>query len=433
MHPLLHLLSDCITVTFFAVIFSYYVLLLRKPVRGKFERKFNSLTVVIPAHNEERYIEVAVRSALEADFVGTKEVLVIDDGSTDRTAEIVRQMAERFEQVRLISTEHSGKSASLNLAIAQAKGELLAILDGDSEVALEAFEVMRLDLEGHNVVATTCPILVKNRTKGLLPWLHIELIYSALIRSIMCKVDANVVNAFGMYRKQALIECGGFSTSCLAEDMDLGVRMIRRGYRLTFNENTRIYTNLPEDPAWLLKQRVRWARGPLNVIRQHHRLNSTLIDLYTFPLLLFGYVQGLVMGLFTIYQMSSGYLTYFVHRGQYFNFEVVRFFLDWCTITGLLRWSLGFFTGESPLNAVNIMGAMASLLCYPLYVLAILKFDRKIDIYHLIPLTFMAPFWWAITVVQTYSLPEILRKERYNIWTKETAVREPSLVPSGRR
>lgn len=413
---LFKLLADGITLVFLAVILSYYFLLFYRPRQTKAEKSFESLSVIIPAHNEEKYIGLCIGAVQEAQFKGFKEIIVVDDGSSDRTADIVSQIPG----VKLISTAHTGKAASVNLAIAQAQGQLIATIDGDTEITGNTFIELQKTLEQENVVGTTCPILVKNRTKHLLMWLHIEQVYSALLRSIMAKVNANIVNSgqCAMYRANELKSCGGFSTIGYADDMDISIRLIRRGYHLAFTESTSAYTNMPEQLSWLISQRARWSRGPLTCIRRHLSLNNKLIDVYTLPLLIFTYVQGLVMGSFTIYQIATGYYTYFLSKGQWLNFAVAKFFLDWCSILGLLKWSAGFFSGETALTPINILGALSSLLCYPLYIFAIIKYDRKIDIFHIIPLLFMAPFWWAITLVQTSCLGEVFNKERLNKWTK---------------
>lgn len=410
-------ITDCITVLFFLVIFSYYVLVFRKPHRPNVDRAFKSLTIVVTAHNEEPYIAAALRSAIAADFAGEKEIVCIDDGSLDRTAEIAAQ----FPQVRLIRKPHTGKSASMNLALAEAKGEVVAFLDGDSEMSANTMVEMARNIEQHNFVGTTCPVLVKNRNKSIFMWLHIDSMYASFLHLILAKVNANIVNSgqCGMFRKKELMESGGFCVNSLNEDMELAIRLVRLGYHLGFTEGTVSYTNMPEDFGWFVRQRVRWMRGGINVLTQHLRLSSTLIDLYTMPLLVFGYVQAVVMTSFTFYQIGLGYWTYFASQGHFVSLDVARFLLDWCSITGLLRWSFGFFSGDTPVTAINVIGAMASLLSYPLFVFAIVKFDRKIDLFHIIPLCFMAPFWWLIACIQIISLPEIFHKPRPNVWTKK--------------
>ena len=76
------------------------------------------------------------------------------------------------------------------------------------------------------------------------------------------------------------------------------------------------------------------------------------------------------------------------------------------------------FAGIEPFSIINIIGVASTLLTYPLYILAMLKYDRKIDLRHIIPIAFMAPYWLLIMVVYIMSVPEILKKEQFNIWKK---------------
>lgn len=423
-------ITEAITVIFFLITVSYYYLLFKPRHLSPAEKKFTSLSVIIAAHNEARYIEACIKSAITADFDGEKEIIVVADGCTDDTVAIASRIAAVNSQITVISHEHKGKANSLNIAISRSRGELLAFLDGDGEVLKDTFVEMQKDVEQHNVVATTCPILVKNRHKHLLLFMHMEQLYASLLRSIMSKINANIVisGQCAMYRKKELLECGSFSPRGYCDDSDLAVRMIRHGYHLTFTDSTAAYTNMPDSLRALLGQRVRWCRGALDILVRHCRFNSSLLDLYSLPLLAFSYIQGTIMGSFTLYKIVSGYWTFYASHGEYLSWHSARFLIDWFSVLGLIRWSAGFFTGATPLDLINVLGAMASVFSYPLYILAIVKHDRKIDFLHLVALTFMSPFWWFISMVQIIALPEIFRKDQMNIWTKP-AVKIQATIP----
>ena len=148
------------------------------------------------------------------------------------------------------------------------------------------------------------------------------------------------------------------------------------------------------------------------------QLNKTIIDLYTLPIFLFAYIQAVIMGSFTIYQILSGYLTYFLSKGIYFNLSVLKFFFEWFSIVGFVKWAIGILTGITPLTFVAIVGIVSTLLTYPLYFVSIFKFDRKFDLLHLIPIFFMFPFWLLIMLIYILCLPEYFKKKQYNIWKK---------------
>lgn len=409
-------IPDAITLFFLLATASYYVLLFVKRPQGKKERDFKSITIAVPAHNEEQYIEACVRSIIAADFPGEKEIIVFDDGSTDRTSEI----AKAIDGIELVRTDHRGKSLNINSAIARAKGELFAIVDGDGEIAKDAIVEMMKELERERVAGASCPIFIKNRTTHIIPWLHIEILHGALMRLIMSKIDANIVTSgqFCMFRTDALREVGGFNTGTFSEDMDISVRLIRRGYRVGFSETARCWTNMPSDFKWLLGQRYRWCRGNLNVILSHQRLNTSWIDLYTFPLILFGYFQAVIMGGISLTKLTIGYWNLYACHGVFFGPEVTAYLLNWLSILGLMSWSIRFFAGQVPVTAVTVCGVLAGLLTYPLYIYAIWRFDRRFDVYHIVPLLFMAPYWWTVGLIQLASVGVFFDRRQRNIWAK---------------
>ena len=124
------------------------------------------------------------------------------------------------------------------------------------------------------------------------------------------------------------------------------------------------------------------------------------------------------MGSLTIYQITSGYVKYFASQGIFMSFGVLKFFFEWFSIIGFVRWTYSVFSGQTELTVLAFVGIVSTLLSYPLFLFAILKFDRKFDLWHLIPFFFMFPFWLLIMVIYITYLPEYFRKRQYNIWKK---------------
>jgi len=406
-----------ITFIFLLTIMSYYALIFIKIKKPAKTQKFSSITLIIPAHNEGKYVAGAIESVLDAEFDGNKQIIVVDDGSKDKTYEI----ASRYKpKVELIKTEHSGKAASLNKALSIAKNDLIAVVDADSIIHKDALELMKDEIEREDIIAVTGVVKVKNRKTFIGVWLHIEQLYNSLTRLLLSKINANIVTPgpLSMYRKKELMEAGGFSLEGFSEDIDVTIRLIRKGYKIGFAENAIAETNMPYTVKEFLRQRARFARGILNIFKRHLQLNKAIIDIYTLPLFLFSYAQAVIMGAFTIYQIISGYMAYFASKSIYFNAYVLRFFFDWFSVIGFVKWAAGIITGATPLTIAAIIGIASTLLSYPLFILAIIKFDRKFDLWHLIPIFFMFPFWLLIMLIYILMLPEYFRKKQYNIWKK---------------
>lgn len=413
-----NVLVSIITTIFLISLIYYYFLLFYQPPKKPIIKKFNSITIIMPAHNEEAYIKEAIRYAKVAKFNGKKEIIVVDDGSTDKTAKIVK----KIKGIKLIQKEHSGKSDSINTALRESKGELIAIVDSDSCIQENSLIELAKELGKEKMVAACGVVKVKNRKRFLCMWPHIEQLYNSLIRSMISKINANIVTpgALSMYRAKELKKIGGFSTKGYCEDTDVTIRLIRKGYRVGFSQKAVSETYNPHTLKEFIKQRVRLAKGLVNILQRHLKINNTFIDLVTVPLLFFSYIQAAIMGSFTIFQIITGYITYFVSQGQIFNLAVGGFFLDWFSVVGFIKWVGNVVLMNSPLTFVTLIGITATLLSYPLYFIAIFKFDKKFDLWHLIPLLFMFPFWLVLMVFYILAIPEYFNKNQKNIWNKNS-------------
>jgi cellulose synthase/poly-beta-1,6-N-acetylglucosamine synthase-like glycosyltransferase len=407
-------IATIITAVFLCIILSYYFLLLKPRNFPKKPEKFRSITIIIPAHNEAKYIASCVEAVLKAKFKGRKHVIVVDDGSRDNTATIAKKYP-----VEVHSRQHSGKSESINFALSRAKGELIAIVDGDSYIRPDALEEA-IKLFTPEVAAVTAVIKVKNRTNPLGFWMHIEQLYNSLTRSLFAKVNVNIVTAgpLSVYRKRCLLEVGGFGTKGYSEDADIAIRLLKAGYRVDYAEKSVTETNMPISIKGFFRQRTRFAKGTVNILKRHVTLDNTMLRIYTLPLTFFSYWQAVIMAVITLVNIFSGYYIYFLSKGVWLDWYVARFFIEWLSVVGLLHWAYNIFTGAIPFTIVEAVGLSASLLSYPLYIIAILRYDKQFSWKHLLAVSFLFPFW--IMVMFTYLLytGEWFNKHQRNIWTK---------------
>ncbi|MBN2052267.1 glycosyltransferase family 2 protein [Candidatus Woesearchaeota archaeon] len=408
-------LTIIITAIFLLIIFSYYYLLLFKRQKKAKEKKFNGISIIVPAHNEEKYIAETLQSILEADFPGKKEIIVVDDGSNDKTYSI----AKKFP-VRIIRGEHKGKSRSINKALKVARYELVAVVDADSCIQKDSL-VEALKFLGDDKVAAVCAtVKVKNRKTFIGMWLHIEQLYNSLLRNLFSKVNVNIVapGPLSIYKKKCLQKIGGFEYKGYSEDVDVAVRLIKAGYNIVSAEKSISETNMPVTLKGFARQRKRFARGWINIFKRHLKLNHTFMQIYTLPLMFFGYLQAIIMGVITSYNLVSGYLNYFVARGAGLSLGALGFFFDWFSIIGIIKWFIRIIMHASPITAFDIIGLSSSLLVYPLYFLAIIKYDKKITWQHIIPVFFLFPFWLVIMIFYIINAGEVFNKHQTNIWEK---------------
>lgn len=226
------------------------------------------VSVIVPAYNESAGIEAAVRSLLASDH--PVEVIVVDDGSTDGTADIVEAL--RLPGVRVIRQQNAGKPAALNTGIAAASCDLLVMVDGDTVFEPDAVRMIVQPFANRRVGAVSGNAKVVNRGGLLGRWQHIEYVVGFnLDRRLfdLAECMPTVPGAVGAFRREALLRVGGVSDITLAEDTDLTMALCRDGWRVVYEERAKAWTEAPASLGALWKQRYRWCYGTLQAMWKH--------------------------------------------------------------------------------------------------------------------------------------------------------------------
>jgi cellulose synthase/poly-beta-1,6-N-acetylglucosamine synthase-like glycosyltransferase/peptidoglycan/xylan/chitin deacetylase (PgdA/CDA1 family) len=230
------------------------------------------VSVVIPAYNEAAGIAATVRSIAASDYPGDIEVIVVDDGSTDETAAIVRRLA--MPGVRLISQPNAGKPAALNHGIAVASHDLLVLVDGDTVFDPAALGRLAARLCEPGVGAVSGNTKVANRRGLLGRWQHLEYVMGFNLDRRMFDILGTiptVPGAIGGFRRAALACVGGVSADTLAEDTDLTLAICRSSWRVVYEQSAIAWTEVPATARQLWRQRYRWCYGTLQAMWKHRR------------------------------------------------------------------------------------------------------------------------------------------------------------------
>ncbi|MFC4908563.1 glycosyltransferase [Actinomadura gamaensis] len=230
-----------------------------------------SVTVIVPAYNEEAGIAATVRSLLDTDYPGPLEVIVVDDGSTDRTAEIVERLA--LPSVRLMRKPNGGKPGALNVGIAASYGEILVLVDGDTVFQRDTIRNLVAPLAADpSVGAVSGNTKVANRRGLLGQWQHLEYVIGFNLDRRMFDVARcmpTIPGAIGAFRRRTLVSVGGVPTDTLAEDTDLTMAICRGGWRVVYAEHALAWTEVPSSLRQLWRQRYRWCYGTLQAMWKH--------------------------------------------------------------------------------------------------------------------------------------------------------------------
>jgi cellulose synthase/poly-beta-1,6-N-acetylglucosamine synthase-like glycosyltransferase/peptidoglycan/xylan/chitin deacetylase (PgdA/CDA1 family) len=228
------------------------------------------VTVVIPAYNEEAGIAATVETMAECDYRGRLEIIVVDDGSTDRTAQIAEDLGYPF--VRVITQRNSGKPGALNTGIRESHSDILVLVDGDTVFQPDTIEQLVAPLADPDVGAVSGNTKVFNRKGFLGRWQHLEYVVGFnLDRRMydMLEVMPTVPGAVGAFRRSALYGVRGVSHDTLAEDTDLTMALCRDGWRVVYAPKAIAWTEVPATLGALWKQRYRWCYGTLQAMWKH--------------------------------------------------------------------------------------------------------------------------------------------------------------------
>ncbi|MEF9904245.1 glycosyltransferase [Streptomyces sp. P9-A2] len=228
------------------------------------------VTVLVPAYNEAKCIENTVRSLMDSDH--PVEVLVIDDGSSDGTARIVEAMG--LPNVRVIRQLNAGKPAALNRGLANARYDIVVMMDGDTVFEPSTVRELVQPFGDPKVGAVAGNAKVGNKDSLIGAWQHIEYVMGFNLDRRMYDILGcmpTIPGAVGAFRRSALVPLGGMSDDTLAEDTDVTMALHRAGWRVVYAENARAWTEAPETVQQLWSQRYRWSYGTMQAIWKHRR------------------------------------------------------------------------------------------------------------------------------------------------------------------
>jgi cellulose synthase/poly-beta-1,6-N-acetylglucosamine synthase-like glycosyltransferase/peptidoglycan/xylan/chitin deacetylase (PgdA/CDA1 family)/spore germination protein YaaH len=255
--------------------FAIFDRLRSRPVPPGADSYLPKVAVLIPAYNEEKVIERTIRSALVSTYPDLR-VIVIDDGSNDKTLEVARSAfgrEEKLGRVLILAKPNSGKAEALNFGLQHLRDEEIFVgIDADTVVAPDAIERLVPHFLNPRVGAVAGNAKVGNRINLWTRWQALEYITSQNFerRALNTMGAVSVVpGAIGAWRVSAVREAGGFHTDTVAEDADLTMALLRRGYRVEYEDLALAYTEAPVNASGLMRQRFRWSFGILQSVWKH--------------------------------------------------------------------------------------------------------------------------------------------------------------------
>lgn len=306
------------------------------------------VSVIVPAYNESKVIARTVRTLLSQDYGGPIEIIVVDDGSADNTYQIVRTAFAGDRAVSVYRKENGGKASALNLGIGYAKYDIVIALDADTLFATDTVAELVQPLADPRIGAVAGNAKVGNRVNLVTRWQALEYVTSQnLDRRAFSLLDGITVvpGAVGAWRKNLVVEVGGFRGDTLAEDQDLTLSIRRAGHSIAYADGAIGYTEAPDTLRSLARQRFRWSFGTLQCAWKHRdtlfrrRYGSlgwaALPNVWLFQLLLpalspladLAFVYSLLSIVMTRYQHGATYAL--LSLEHVFTYYAIFLFVDW--------------------------------------------------------------------------------------------------------
>ncbi|MET0286636.1 MAG: glycosyltransferase [Polyangiales bacterium] len=232
------------------------------------------VTVLVPAYNEGMVIERTISSILGAGYQNV-EVLVVDDGSTDDTAEVTQRYADKDARVRLLTKPNGGKAHAANHGLQHATADYVIAVDADTLVTPGSIERLVAHFVDPEVTAVCGNVEVGNVNSWLTRFQAIEYVTSQNFdrRAFALLNCVSVVpGALGAWRREKVLAVGGYSSDTLTEDADLTLTVLQAGGRIVYEPRAIGRTEAPEKVEDLLKQRFRWTYGTYQCLYKHRKV-----------------------------------------------------------------------------------------------------------------------------------------------------------------
>lgn len=386
-------------ILFLFLLFNFFAFIFSLPTKNKYAAYEPKVSIIIPCLNEEKNIGKCLNSVFALDYPKKKiEIIVIDDGSTDNTLEVLKKIKKQHNKIRVFEYKKKKgeetrwhKPYLLNFGVKKASNNIILSIDADTIVDKNSLKRVVLPLQDKKVGATNGSLLVQNKKTFMGVFQSIEYSQLNLIRKNFSTLFGNVIwffGAFACYKKDVIQKFGYFRGGKMGEDVNTNLSVYKEGYEIKNVHNAFVYTNVPTSIKGLFKQRIRWWGATLDSLSEHRSLFSIKSNASMLFLFLNHYwwsVYSLIVIPLIIYQIA-----YWLPYNQTNLMSVFMYLFRWFTLLGPLyviynipNWGVSLY---------NIFGVMSGIISIFLIIAGIYMFNERLDFRKLIAIFFYFPY-----------------------------------------
>lgn len=372
-------------------------------------KKQYSVTVAVPAYNEEKTIAKTIRSLLKIDYPKDKlKLIVVDDGSKDNTYKI----AKKFENkgVKVYTKKNGGKATALNFALKKTNTDLFGALDADSFVHPAALKRIVGFFNDPKVMSVTPSMKIYKPKTILQKVQYIEYLIGIFLRKIFAFLDSIHVTPgpFSIYRKSFFDKYGKYALNNPTEDIELALRIQSKGYRIENSVDASVYTVGPERFRDLMKQRVRWYMGfTENVLKYKNLfgLNYGHLGVFILPGSFISVFLVIITLIYTIYKFVSRTIIQNFINLKAINFDIIKFLTP--------RFD-AFYLNLGTLTFLSIISLFFGI--FVIYIAKRLSREKtKVRFFYLMYLAIywmLFGFWWIVSFGYVFSRKRVVWGEK---------------------
>ena len=359
------------------------------------------VSVVVPAYNEESKIATCLKAIFSSNYPREKiEVIVVDDGSSDKTVEVAKKFGARIFKLR-----HGGKVEALNLGISKARNEYVVTVDADTVVQKDALVELVKEISSDAKIGSVSGIVKPINTNSITSiFQSVEYLYLYFIKKSFSSFfgsSPGICGALACYRKNVLTKIGGFPKRTFSEDFDISLLIKKANYSVVFANKAMGETFVPASLGTLIEQRMRWGQGVLQSIENNldifSKKGNDIGSRYFIAVQMFWYIYPLLAMPLIAFQ----FFYWLPYNSQTFA-DTTFYLVRWASILGPLY--VLYMIQQWGLNPSLLLQISGVFFTVPFMIVSTFYFNDKLNWKKVLAIVFYFPYIILLNFVNVVSM-----------------------------